>query len=325
MHKPLNNKKLTQFIKSKLAELPQLKQRQQLEDLLDQCENFPFAMQYNSKPYWIIISLCFLVAILGFKLLNTDADFLAILCFIIAVISLMIRQSKVSLLTKFNQQIKSTAMSILYHGKDLSKSECQYIATQFYDFHRCNYHNNIEYGKEIDFHYKKQLMRVKVVTYHGVNKIKKVNRNSKGDENITYEYQHFYRQGVIFPLNFYKNILISTRHLKTAYNATFNVASNTFRHKFHVVGEQQFEIAKFLEPDIIENLLIAGKELSHLTVEFSHSGEMLICQKHTNLLTLDTQFDIKNPDKLKQELFNTSCKNLDYILGFATQLITQMK
>ncbi len=320
--KSKNNKALHSFLEDCSNQLKNINNKNDLSLLLDRLIAFPYQIAFDLKWHYgvvILFSLC-----TGLFFYYNFSLWFILGSALIAIITLVMIVMKHNEITNLNSQIKNRLMMILYKGDYISQNDLNVLEQQFYDFYRHNHSNHLTDGIEIDFHSSMGVMRVKVVSYEGIEKKIVTYTDSKGRVRTKIEYEHYYRQGVIIHNQPISSLMISESNVRTHFQESFKPASNNFNDLFYVQGEQQFEIAKFLEPDIVLQLEQAGNIFPDLTVEFNELGDMLICQKNTDLLDLTTNTSIREPEKFKAEIFKASCKNLDIILGFANRIIKQM-
>lgn len=325
MNKPKNNTELTQFIEHCYQRMPGITDKVELEELFDDCEKFPYQISYNLTFYIVGLIIALAILILGF---TPELVFIIPTVGSVIVIAYLLID-KIRKVKNLNEDIKNLAMRVLYKGRNMSDNELNECFSAFHDFYRHNHTNGLTSGLEIDCNTQLNTMRVKVVMYHGVQETEYKDKDGK----TRYKYVHYYRQGVIFPVGTYTSTIIYRNKLINkgeigrikAYKESFYPASNTFKKMFNVKGLSEFEMAKLLVPTVVEYIEQAGSDLKDLTIEFDQEGNMLICQKDSNLLKLKTTYNLQNPQQLKDELLNKSYEKLDYILGFATKIINHIQ
>ncbi len=242
---------------------------------------------------------------------------------LVIIIDIILLRKRLKAVNVLSDNIKEKAMRILYNTRKMSETELDNCCSKFKDFKRYSTANNITTGTELDFHTPDGKIRVKVVTYQGI------------EEVCTTEgvFRHeFYRQGVIFPAQRFRSMIVSADFPSDGkvpikfHRETFVPSSITFKKKFTVQGASEFKMAKFLIPDIVEQIEKAEEQLKGLTIEFNANGNMLICQEDTKLLDVgDSEYSLSNPQKFKEELLTQSTTKLGYIFGFAIKLMNNTK
>lgn len=323
-----NNSELNKFINFLTEQLFLAKRKEDISSIIDKCIDFPYKIEYDLTKHYISLALLLFLSLVFFtskhKYNNSDY-FLSIILIIGNLTIICLIFSAFSKIKKLNEKFISKTMSILYKSTPISEKKLNKIHKDFLDFYRGNYENTLTSGVEIDFHSPKGIMRVSVVNYHYVDRYERVVNDSKGNWHTEYTYRHYYRQGIIFPVGKPASLIISRYRHNKHYPETFLPASNTFKKRFRVQGRSEFDIAKLLEPDVVLKIEEISNSLKDLTIEFSDEGDMLICQNNTNLLKLNTKFNLSNPQAFKDELFSSSYGKLDQILTFASGLIKQIR
>lgn len=321
--KPVNNAELKAFLHGLRPRCQTAQNRADLDAIFADCITFPYQFKIDPKKYILAISIALIAALLfinsslnyGFELFLTSIALSLIFLFVLNI--------QYKRLASVERLIIAKTMQILYKSQSCSSKFLDQKINSFVDFNRGNYANELSYGTEIEFNSHAGKLRVAVVTLTYTDK--HVTTDSKGNQEV--EYRHYYRQGVIFPpVSRIHSLAISRTPALQRWRETFKPASIKFQQLLPCVhGASELIIAKFLEPAVVLILEKAASEFGDLSVEFSESGEILICQSYTGLFSLDIKNKLANPDLLKEELFNSSYKQLDYLLGFANNLIKQIK
>lgn len=322
-NKSVNNAELKAFIKEQTPRCEAASSKDDISAIFDACMAFPYRFQLNLTVYYIAIAVTVLVAIYVATLGAEKNMVLLIISLIPVAIAVGAGYWQYRKVPQFEKCLVDKTMQILYKGSPCSATFLEEKCQQFSDFTRGNHKNNLTEGSDMAFNSCAGSLRVAVVKYRYVDE----SEHEDSDGTTRKTYSTYYRQGVIFPaVGQIHSLVISENRISSRWKATFKPASRSFQRLFRRVrGESELMIAKFLEPDVVLMLEKAAKELKDLTVEFNESGEMLICQKDTNLLKLKTEHHITSPALLREELFGASYKKLDYLLAFADNLIKQMK
>ena len=243
---------------------------------------------------------------------------------VIAVSMFFARRKKVN---KVSRLLRDETLKHLYNMTYCQRQFLDNAEHKFVDFNRGNYSQDVEWGKEIDFHSEAGLLRASVVYHHYVDRRTETYTESDGKGGTRTRtrtvYDHYYRQGVILPpLNKTTRLVLSESRLSKRWSQSFMPASREFEKNFRVQADSQFDAAKFLEPAVVVACEQLGNKLKNLTIEFAHDGSLLINQHNTNLLNPAMDHDITNPVAFKEELLNdTSLFTVNSIFGFVNQII----
>ncbi|UJF22594.1 hypothetical protein [Shewanella sp. OMA3-2] len=332
----MNNKRLTQFIKKLQAKVSNSKSIEVVTECLDKAIAYPHQLKYRHTPLYLGMIAAIVTSIGYWFYLDTQGQFyryansdllifaLCLLTLFSCIFTVFQRQKRLAMLSNL---IRDETLKHLYNMTDCGTTFLNHVEHKFVDFNRGNYSQNIEWGKEIDFNSELGLMRASVVYHHYVNKRTETYQESDGKGGSRTRtrtvYDHYYRQGVIFPaVNQTSHLVMSNTRLPKHWQQHFMPASREFEKKFYLQTDSEFNAAKFLEPAVVVACEQLANKLDDLTIEFAYDGSMLINQKNTNLLNPPMDYDISSPEKFKQELLNeTSLFTVNRIFGFVNQII----
>ena len=334
--KPINNKALTQFITKLQAKVAQSQSIDVVKACLDKAIAYPNQLTYQNSALYLCILASVIFAIGYWFYLEAQNKYTRVsngdlfiwgVCAIVAIVAIyqiIARKKRISTLSNL---FRDETLKHLYNITHCDAGFLNNAQHKFIDFNRGNYSQNIEWGKLIDFHSESGLIRAAVVYHHYVDKRTETYQESDGKGGTRTRtrtvYDHYYRQGVIFPpINNTTHLVMSQSRLTKHWQQRFMPASREFEKRFYVQTDSEFNAAKFLEPVVV----IACEQLAHklddLTIEFAYDGSLLINQKNTNLLNPAMHYDITEPEKFKQELLNdTSLFTVNRIFGFVNQII----
>lgn len=334
--KSMHNPSLEKFIKKLTVSVSHSQSIDVVKDCLNKTIAYPYQLKFNNNRLYLAI-LASLLAAIGYWLYletqslqrgYTKADLLVFgLCAISLIIIIVKLVSRKNSLSKLSSLLRDETLKHLYNMSDCDAHYLNNASRKFVDFQRGNYSQQLEWGKEIDFHSELGLIRASVVYHHYVDKRTETYQESDGKGGTRTRtrtvYDHYYRQGVIFPaVNNTTHLVISQSRLTNKWSQRFMPASREFEKKFRVQTESEFNAAKFLEPVVVIDCEQLASKLNDLTIEFAYDGSLLINQKNTNLLSPAMEYDITLPEKFKQELLNeTSLFTVNSIFGFVNQII----
>lgn len=334
--KSINNQALAKFIKKLTVSVSHSESIDVVKDCLNQAIAYPHQLKFNNNRLYLGGLISLLTGI-GYWLYlagqskqgaftGTDL-FVFGLCAIGVIIAIFKLIRRKNSLSKLSNLLRDETLKHLYNMTDCDANYLNAMTHKFVDFQRGNYSQRLEWGKEIDFHSDLGLIRASVVYHHYVDKRTETYQVSDGKGGTRTRtrtvYDHYYRQGVIFPIiNSTSHLVISQSRLTKKWQQNFMPASREFEKRFRVQAESEFNAAKFLEPVVVIACEQLASKLNDLTIEFAYDGSLLINQKHTNLLKPAMDYDISQPEKFKQELLNeTSLSTVNSIFGFVNQII----
>lgn len=319
--KPFNNEALKKLLEKTAKKTVEACEKSDIEAIFEDLINYPFRIKYSYKMSgFFALLLAFFVYFFIFVYENIVFSIIFAIAFVIVVSVIFYKKSTI---TGIKNNLIYATMSILYKSKDLDENFLNLTLHKFKDFYRGNYSRELQSGVEVEFNSQFGKVRVYVVQLHYVDEYTVVDKEG----NVEKKYKHHKRQGVIFPkLSQTKSIYIGEENFTTGFRQTFKPASRKFRRFFSTIaGEDEFALAKFLEPEVVLMLEKAAQKLHKFTLEFNSDGEFLISKYGDTILKTDTINSLEFPQKLRDELFNeTSFKNLDFILALANSLIRQM-
>ncbi|WP_299568817.1 DUF3137 domain-containing protein [uncultured Shewanella sp.] len=334
--KPANNKALSQFLTQLKSQVSRSESIDVVKSALDKAIDYPNQLRYNNTNLYIGMAAAIFAAIGYWFYLEqqgryyrySDIDFgVFIFCIISLVVAIYIFVARRKKVDKVSRLLRDETLKHLYNMTDCQQQFLNNAENKFVDFKRGNYSQDLEWGKEIDFHSDLGLIRASVVYHHYVDRRTETYTESDGKGGTRTRtrtvYDHYYRQGVILPpLNKTTHLVISESRLSKQWSQSFMPASREFEKNFRVQANSQFDAAKFLEPAVVVACEQLGNKLKNLTIEFAHDGSVLINQHNTNLLNPAMDHDITNPAEFKEELLNdTSLFTVNSIFGFVNQII----
>lgn len=334
--KRMNNKALTQFIKKLQAKVSDSESIAVVTECLDNAIAYPHQLKYRNTQLYLGI-LAAIIASIGYwfhletqgQLYRyTHSDFVIFaLCLLSLLVSIFTVFKRQKSLKDLSNLLRDEALKHLYNMTDCGATFLNNAEHKFVDFKRGNYSQNVEWGKEIDFNSELGLIRASVVYHHYVDRRTENYQESDGKGGSRTRtrtvYDHYYRQGVIFPaINNTSHLVMSKSKLPKHWQQHFMPASREFEKKFYLQTNSEFNAAKFLEPVVVVACEQLAHKLDDLTIEFAYDGSVLINQKNTHLLNPPMDYDISSPTKFKQELLNeTSLFTVNRIFGFVNQII----
>ncbi len=334
--KPANNKALSAFLKQLKSQVIHSQSIDVVKEALDSAIAYPNQLSYKNSNILIAGLIALLSAVVYWFYLEqqgsyyrySELDFgIFIICIVGLISALAIYFSRRTKLKKVSTLIRDETLKHLYNMRSCDAAFLNNAENKFVDFNRGNHSQDVEWGKEIDFHSDNGLIRASVVYHHYVDRRTETYTESDGKGGTRTRtrtvYDHYYRQGVIFPpINKTTHLVLSESRLSKQWQQSFMPASREFEKSFRVQADSQFDAAKFLEPVVVIACEQLSRKLKNVTIEFAHDGSLLINQHNTNLLNPEMEYDITTPEKFKQELLNdTSLFTVNSIFGFVNQLI----
>lgn len=332
--KKTNNAQFSNLIKQAHSACIRASSVDELKAVIEQFVNFPHALKFNNGVPNLFLGVSVIAALVLAFFIYVRAMPISPYWFLpfalVGGISFWVIFSRRKQITNISEAIEAKAMRFLYKMTPCASSFYMQYITRFKDFNRGNYSSDLEKAFEFEFDSdpNSELGKKKAYTFthHYVDEVERTSTDSKGNTTTHTEYEHYYRQGVILPDvgGRFHSMLVSEDVSKSYWSGRFNPASMKFQKRFDVQGHSDLELAKFLEPSVVLLLENVGEALKNLTVEFAADGSLLVNFESKDLLDVKMKYDIRKPELFSTELFNSSYKQLDYLLGFANQLIKQI-
>lgn len=336
--KKTNNTAFKRLIKQAHSACIRASSVDELKAVIEQFVRFPHALKFNNGLPNLFLGISVIAAFVLAFLIYVRAMPLSAYWFLpfalVGGISFWVIFSRRKQIKNISEAIEAKAMRLLYKMTPCASSFYMQYITRFKDFNRGNYSSDLEDAFEFEFgsgsgsgsDSELGTKKAYTFTHHYVDEVETTSTDSKGNTTTHTEYEHYYRQGVILPDvgGRFHSILVSEDVSKSYWSGRFNPASMKFQKRFDVQGLSDLELAKFLEPSVVLWLEEAGDTLKNLTVEFAADGSLLVNFESKDLLDVKMKYDIRKPELFSTELFNSSYKQLDYLLGFANQLIQQI-
>lgn len=328
--KTKNNSALHQLLKDSQRACTLATNVDELKAVIDGFVRFPYALQFDNRLPTLALSVSLLAAgVLGFLIYNSVNSHPSPVWFsplvFVGALCVWVIFSRRKLIINISEQIEAKAMRFLYKMTPSSPSFYNQQIHLFKDFDRGNYSSELEKCFELELQCAEHRYQAHTFTHHYVDEEETTSTDSKGNITTHTEYIHYYRQGIIIDhASRAHSMLISEERLPSYWEESFQPASMQFQKLFHVQGHNELELAKLLEPSTVLILEQAGKDLRNLSVELSPEGSLLLNYECKDLLDVKMRYDIRKPELFASELFKSSYAKLDYLLGFATQLLAQL-
>lgn len=329
--KKTNNAAFKRLIKDAHTACTRARSVDELKVVIEGFARFPYELRFNNTLPNLVLGASVIVAlVLAFlifvrsSLINPFWFSPLVFCAVVSVWVIFSRRNKI---INISEAIEARAMRFLYKMRPCSPSFYMQYITRFKDFLRGNYSSDLEECFEFEFEAETGTQKVYTFTHHYVDEEKTTRTDSDGDTTTETEYKHYYRQGVIFPNigRRFHSMLVAEDILKSHWSGRFEPASMRFQKRFNVQGHSDLELAKFLDPSVVLLLEEIGDELADVSIEFAQDGSLLLNCDSKNMLDVKMKYDIRKPDLFSLELFNSSYKRLDYLLGFGSKLISQIQ
>lgn len=328
--KKTNNAAFKRLIKDAHGACSRAKSVDELKAVIERFSRFPYELRFNNTLPNLVLGASVIAAlVLAFfifvrsLLINPFWFSPLVFCAAVSLWAIFSRRNKI---INISEDIEDKAMRFLYKMKLCAPSFYMQNITRFEDFLRGNYSSDLENCFEFEFEAETGTQKVYTFTHHYVDEVETTSTDSKGNTTTETEYKHYYRQGVIFPdLDSFHSLMVSEDVVSSKLSARFEPASMKFQKLFSARGHSELELAKFLNPSVVLMLEEAGDRLKCLTVEFAQDGSLLLNYDSKDLLDVKMKYDIRKPDLFSLELFNSSYEKLDYLLGFGSELISQIK
>ncbi|WP_394129052.1 hypothetical protein [Shewanella maritima] len=329
--KTIDNSALNIFIKQLNEKVTNSENIEAVKESLDEVINFPHQIKFNNMGLILtwIGAILFGCGYVYFKFQQyrpqfDTPDFVILgICFVTFLTALGFISSRKEKIKKLSTLFRNETLKHLYRLEDCDKSFLAEADNKYADFQRGNHSRAVEWGKDIDFNSPTGLLRASIIHHHYVDKRVETYTDSKGKTKTRTVYDHYHREGVIFPpINKTNCLVISTIRTSNRWGDSYMPASKEFERLFYVQADSEFTAAKFLEPSVVIACEEAAKQIDKLTIEFAQDGSLLINQNNANLLNPAMDFDITEPEKFKHELLNdTSLYTVNRIFGFVSQII----
>ena len=335
LEKPIINESLTVFIKDTTNALKEVQKIKEVEELLDQVIAQPFQIKFNNLKLWML-TLFFALVCSGyiFKALNTISyhwNYFDLIFIIILLVGFFwpigLISSRASSITNLNQLFIKKTLHLLYKIGPSTQNFVETINNKFVDFDRGNYSQNVSWCKELEFNNEDQNIRVNALQHHYVIEriVTEKVRNGRGGYKTVKKkvYDHYYREGLVFPpIAEFKSLVISHHEVRKAYTQTFKLASIVFDVKFYVMANSEFSAAKFLGPSVVLAFEKLSSQFNGVTFEIATDGSILLNQKHTGILNSNVSSSIVTPREFKEDLLkNLTLGNVNIMFAFMNNLI----
>ena len=335
LEKAIDNELLSDFIADTTNSLQKVQNIDEVESLLDKVIEQPFQIKFDNLKIWMLT--LFFVLLGGgyiFNIINTRyyrwdwLDFTALVILFVGVFwPISIIGKRKNSIGRLNQLFINKTLDLLYKIKPSSNHFVDTINGKFFDFYRGNYSQNVSWCKELEFNCNNQKIKVDALQHHYVVEriVEEKVRNGRGGYKTVRRkvYDHYYREGIVFPpIADFKSLVISHNALQKKYAESFKPTSIIFDEQFHVMADSEFVAAKLLGPSVVLAFENLGTSFEGLTFEIAADGTILINQKQTGLLNSNVDSSIVTPIDFKEDLFgNLTLENLNIMFAFMNNLI----
>ena len=299
--------------------------------ILDDLIEGDLLIKHNNVPVVLLLAVSCLLSIVGLSnyMLNEGSQWFAIVGLCASLFLGFLLLHRRSSIDGLSQKIFSRDVLLnngltpeKIHGVSLAKL----YGSDFFEFHRGNHTQEIEYKATGQFHGDEYAFGYLLMTFHYVDMITTVVPVSNGKDGITMttetNFHHYRRYGVLFDFPYIDAVQVSESLPGKIHESEYDTASISFSKAYRVQCQDESQAAKFLKPDIVETFTELAKRFDGVSFEAEEGRAVLFVDN--DLLELDRQYGIDEPEQFKEEILHYNKSHaLDDVLQFAHYLMTQ--
>ncbi|WP_141707111.1 hypothetical protein [Vibrio genomosp. F10] len=293
----------------------------QIKDVVTVAQDLGYPLKYDDTFLYLLSGSSAFVggSLLYLDLLNTGVTLPLFLLFgFLVFVPLMwthVRRQAIAFLSD-EIYLKN---QVIYHGlteESTTSAYSQGLLGSFLEFKRGNHSRRFTSVMQINNSF---LEEGHFFKFEYVERRRSIGRERNSATNVVD--RKFNRCGIVIPFEKSSQLAVISDGNFT-YADTYQPASLVFRHHFNSSAKNVHQLAKFLTPSLVEEIVILGEELSGLNIEVNDYSQLCISCSDIDVLSVDgREFGLDNPTEFKNELgLSAGATKLNLLLTFLSKL-----